>query len=126
MLKFGLIPEFIGRLPVIAALGELKEDALIKILTEPKNAIIKQYQRLFEMEGVKLKVTEGAIKAIAKLALERKLGARGLRSILEDLMLDLMYEIPSQDDIKEVVVSEETIARGEQPLIVYAHQAESA
>ncbi|MCC6933780.1 MAG: ATP-dependent Clp protease ATP-binding subunit ClpX [Deltaproteobacteria bacterium] len=126
LLKFGLIPEFIGRLPVIAALGELKEDALMKILTEPKNAIIKQYQRLFEMEGVRLKVTEGAVEAIAKQALERKLGARGLRSILEDLMLDLMYEIPSQDDIKEVVVSEDTITRGEQPLVVYAHQAESA
>jgi ATP-dependent Clp protease ATP-binding subunit ClpX len=126
LLKFGLIPEFIGRLPVVATLEELDESALVKILIEPKNALIKQYQKLFEMEGVKLKFSEGALTAIAKQALERKLGARGLRSILEEVMLDVMYEIPSQEDIKEVVVSEETISRGEQPLIVYEHQAEIA
>lgn len=126
LLKFGLIPEFIGRLPVIATLEELDEKALIKILTEPKNALVKQFQKLFEMEQVRLKLTDGALKAVAKLALRRKLGARGLRAILEEVMLELMYEIPSQEDIKEVVISEETITRGDQPLVVYEHQAESA
>ena len=126
LLKFGLIPEFIGRLPVLASLQELNEAALMSILTEPKNALAKQYQRLFELENVRLKFTDESLRAIAKQALKRKLGARGLRAILEDVMLDLMYEIPSQRDIKEVVVSEETITRGEQPLIVYEHKAESA
>ncbi len=126
LLKFGLIPEFIGRLPVTATLNELDQDALVRILVEPKNALVKQYQKLLEMEDVRLKFADGALKAIAKLALERKLGARGLRSILEGQMLDLMYDIPSQEDIKEVVISEETVLRGEQPLIVYEHQAESA
>ncbi len=126
LLKFGLIPEFIGRLPVTAVLGELTEDALIQILTEPKNALTKQYQRLLEMEGVRLKFTEESLKAMAKKALSRKLGARGLRSILEETMLELMYDVPSQDDIKEVVISEDTITRGEQPLIVYEHKAETA
>jgi ATP-dependent Clp protease ATP-binding subunit ClpX len=126
LLKFGLIPEFIGRLPVVATLNELDQDALVRILVEPKNALVKQYQRLLEMEDVRLKFTDGALGAIAKLALERKLGARGLRSILESQMLELMYEIPSQEDIKEVVISEETVLRGEQALIVYEHQAESA
>lgn len=126
LLKFGLIPEFVGRLPVIACLDELDEKALIKILVEPKNALAKQYQRLFEMEGVRLKFTDGSLKAIASMALERKMGARGLRAILENVMLDLMYEIPSQSDIKEVVIAEETIVRSEQPLIVYEHQAETA
>ena len=126
LLRFGLIPEFVGRLPVIATLDELDEKALIKILTEPKNALVKQYQRLFELEDVRLKFADGSLKAIASLALERKLGARGLRAILEDVMTELMYEIPSQSDIKEVVVSEDTITRGEQALIVYEHQAETA
>lgn len=126
LLKFGLIPEFIGRLPVIATLEELDEAALIEILTTPKNAIVKQYQKLFEMENVKLKFTEDSLKAVAQQALARKLGARGLRSILEEVMLEVMYDIPSQQDIKEVVVSPETVTRGEQPLIVYEHKAESA
>lgn len=127
LLKFGLIPEFIGRLPVVATLEELNEAALMQILTTPKNAILKQYQRLFEMEGVKLKFQDEAIKSIAKEALRRKLGARGLRAILEDTMLDLMYEVPSQREIKEIVVSEDTITRGEQPIIVYEHtKAETA
>ncbi|HMO17341.1 MAG TPA: ATP-dependent Clp protease ATP-binding subunit ClpX [Oligoflexia bacterium] len=127
LLKFGLIPEFIGRLPVVATLEELDERALIKILSEPKNALVKQYQRLFEMEDVRLKFTDESMKAIASLALERKLGARGLRAILEEVMLELMYDVPSQPDIKEVVISEDTILRGEQPLIVYEHHpAESA
>ncbi len=126
LLKFGLIPEFIGRLPVAASLQELNEHALIQILTEPRNALVKQYQRLFEMENVRLKFTEDSTKAIAKKALQRKLGARGLRSILEEIMLELMYEVPSQHDIKEVIVSEDTINRGEQPLVVYEHKAETA
>ena len=126
LLKFGLIPEFIGRLPVVATLEELDEEALIEILMGPKNALIKQYQRLFEMESVRLKFTEESLRAIAKKALEKKLGARGLRSILEEVMLDVMYDIPSEKDIKEVVISPETIKRGDQPLIVYEHKAESA
>jgi ATP-dependent Clp protease ATP-binding subunit ClpX len=126
LLKFGLIPEFVGRLPVCAVLDELTEEALMQILLEPKNALVKQYGRLFEMEGVRLKFTDEALKAVARKAIHRKLGARGLRSILEDTMLDLMYDIPSQDDIKEVVISEDTIVRGDQPLIVYEHKAESA
>jgi len=126
LLKFGLIPEFIGRLPVVTTLEKLNEEALVKILIEPKNALVKQYQKLFEMEGVQLKITPPALRAIAKKAIERKLGARGLRSILEEIMLDLMYEIPSQDNIKEVVISEETVIRGDQPLVVYEHKAESA
>ena len=127
LLRFGLIPEFVGRLPVVATLEELNESALMQILTTPKNAILKQYQRLFEMEGVKLKFQDEATKAIAKEALRRKLGARGLRAILEETMLDLMYEVPSQREIKEIVVSEDTITKGEQPIVVYEHtKAESA
>lgn len=126
LLKFGLIPEFIGRLPVVATLEELNEAALMAILLEPKNALVKQYQRLFDMEDVRLKFTEDALKAVAKQTLSRKLGARGLRSILEEIMLDVMYEIPSEHDIKEVVISADTVTRREQPLIVYEHKAESA
>lgn len=126
LLKYGLIPEFIGRLPVVATLEELDEDVLVKILVEPKNAIVKQYQRLFEMEDVRVKFTDDALKAVARQALQRKLGARGLRSILEEVMLDVMYEIPSQQDIKEVVISQDTVQRKEQPLIVYEHKAETA
>ncbi len=119
LLKFGLIPEFVGRLPVIATLGELDEAALIQILQEPKNALIKQYQRLFEMENVHLRFTDGALVAIAKEALERKTGARGLRSILENAMLDVMYDIPSQDRVKEVVLNEEVITKGVKPITLY-------
>jgi ATP-dependent Clp protease ATP-binding subunit ClpX len=126
LLKFGLIPEFIGRLPLIATLEDLDHAALIKILTEPKNSIIKQYKKLLEMEGAHLRITDEGLKAIATKALERKSGARGLRAILENVMLDVMFEIPSDPDIKEVVISEDTIAKGEQPLLVYEHQAESA
>jgi endopeptidase Clp ATP-binding regulatory subunit ClpX len=99
LLRFGFIPEFVGRLPVIATLNELREEALVDILTKPKNALVKQYERLFELENVKLKFTEGALRAIAKDAIKRKTGARGLRSILENVMLDVMYEIPSQSNI---------------------------
>jgi ATP-dependent Clp protease ATP-binding subunit ClpX len=125
LLKFGLIPEFVGRLPVVSTLDELDEAALIQILREPKNALVKQYQRLFEMEKVNLKFTDGALVAIAKQALERKTGARGLRSILENSMLDVMYDIPSQDRVKEVVLNEEVISRGAEPIILY-DVAESA
>ncbi|MCB0331618.1 MAG: AAA family ATPase, partial [Bdellovibrionales bacterium] len=126
LLKFGLIPEFIGRLPLIATLEDLDEPALVRILTEPKNALTKQYKRLFELENVQLKITDEALVAIAKKAMERKSGARGLRAILEDLMLDMMFEIPSDPDIKEVVVSEDTVVKNEKPLVVYHQQEKSA
>ena len=119
LLRAGLIPEFIGRLPVIATLHELNEEALVDILTKPKNALVKQYQKLFEMDGVKLKFAQGALHAVARQALKRNAGARGLRAIMEKSMLDIMYEVPSQTDIREVAVSEEVIASGEKPLIVY-------
>ncbi len=123
LLKFGLIPEFIGRLPVIATLNELTEDALVDILTTPKNSLIKQFQKLFEMDGVKLKFTKGALRAVAGKALERESGARGLRAILEEAMLDIMYDVPSKEGIKEVVVNDDTITKGETPLIVYQKEA---
>lgn len=126
LIKFGLIPEFIGRLPVVANLDELDEVALVKILVEPKNALIKQYQKLFELEGVSLRFTNGALIAIAKEALKRKSGARGLRAILENTLLDLMYEIPSQANIRECVISEEVIVNKERPIIIYEREAESA
>ncbi len=119
LLRAGLIPEFIGRLPVIATLHELNEEALVDILTKPKNALVKQYQKLFEMDGVKLKFAQGALHAVAREALKRNAGARGLRAIMEKSMLDIMYEVPSQADIREVAVSEEVIVSGEKPLIVY-------
>jgi ATP-dependent Clp protease ATP-binding subunit ClpX len=126
LLKFGLIPEFIGRLPVLATLHELNEEALVDILTKPKNALVKQYQKLFEMDGVKLKFTKGALVAVAKEALVRQSGARGLRAILEHAMLDIMYDIPSRSGIKEVVVNEDVIIKREAPLIVYQKEAELA
>lgn len=126
LLKFGLIPEFVGRLPVIATLHELDEKALVDILTQPKNAIIKQYSKLFEMEGVVLKFTDGALVAIAREAMKRKSGARGLRAVLENVMLDLMYEIPSQDNVAEVVINEDVIVDGGEPIMVYCKQVEKA
>ena len=126
LLKFGLIPEFIGRVPVIATLDELDDSALIDILTKPKNALVRQYQKLFEFEGVGLRFTDGALRAVARKATERKSGARGLRSILEVAMLDLMYDIPSRDDIEECVVNEEVIQQGNEPLLVFKQEAESA
>jgi len=125
LLKYGLIPEFVGRIPVIATLNELDEEALIQILREPKNALIKQYQRLFDMENVKLKFTDGALVAVAKEALARKTGARGLRSVLENSMLEVMYDIPSQDRVREVVLNEEVITKGNRPIVLY-DVAESA
>jgi ATP-dependent Clp protease ATP-binding subunit ClpX len=126
LLRFGMIPEFIGRLPVVATLDELDEDALISILTEPKNALVKQYQRLFEFEDVRLRFADGALRAVSRQALQRRAGARGLRAILENAMLDLMYEIPSRDDIEEVVVGEEVIEQGADPMLVLKREAESA
>jgi ATP-dependent Clp protease ATP-binding subunit ClpX len=124
LLKFGLIPEFIGRLPVLATLHELNEDALIEILTAPRNSLVKQFQKLFEMDGVRCKFTKGALKAVAKKALIRESGARGLRAILEESMLDIMYDVPSKSGIKEIVVNEDVIRRGDQPLIVYENEKE--
>jgi ATP-dependent Clp protease ATP-binding subunit ClpX len=126
LLKYGLIPEFIGRLPVLVTLHELDEDALVRVLSEPKNAIVRQYTKLFEMENVKLTFSDGALRALARQALCRKSGARGLRSILENVMLDIMFDVPSQKNIREVIVNEEVIANGEQPLVVYEKQAEPA
>ena len=119
LLKYGLIPEFVGRFSVVATLKELDVKALMKVLVEPKNALIKQYQKLFEFEDVKLKFTEGAIRAIAEKAIAQKTGARGLRAVLEDNMLDIMFDLPSQQDITEVVINEEVITNGEEPLFVY-------
>ncbi|MBM4242355.1 MAG: ATP-dependent Clp protease ATP-binding subunit ClpX [Deltaproteobacteria bacterium] len=126
LLKFGLIPEFVGRLPMIATLEELDEAALVRILREPKNALTRQYSKLFEMENVHLKFTDGALTAIAREALKRKSGARGLRAIMENVMLDIMYDIPSQPNIKEVLISEEVITSREQPIILYQKAAETA
>ncbi|MFP6623474.1 MAG: ATP-dependent Clp protease ATP-binding subunit ClpX [Myxococcota bacterium] len=126
LLRFGLIPEFIGRLPVMATLSELNEAALMEILTTPKNALVKQYQKLFEFEDVRLRFTDGALRAVAKEALGRKSGARGLRGILENAMLELMYELPSRDDVEECVVNEDVIEQGADPLIVVKRAAESA
>ncbi len=126
LLKFGFIPEFVGRLPVIATLDDLDETALVSILREPKNALIRQYQKLFEFEGVRLRFTDGALVAIAREALKRRTGARGLRAILESIMLDIMYEMPSQANIKECIVNEETILNKEKPIVLYEKTAESA
>ena len=126
LLKFGLIPEFVGRLPVLATLTDLDEDALVTILSEPKNALVKQYQTLFSLEDADLTFTDDALKAIAKRAIERKTGARGLRSILEDILLDTMFELPSLKNVQEVVVNEDAVSREGEPLIVYADKVEEA
>ena len=122
LLKFGLIPEFVGRLPVIATLEDLDTDALVKILSQPKNALVKQYQKLFEMEGVKLGFTDDALVAIAKKAIDRKTGARGLRSILEGILLDTMFDLPSMDNIDEVVVDKDVIEGRKDPVRVYSNK----
>ncbi len=126
LLKYGLIPEFIGRLPIIATLEELDEDVLVEILKKPRNAISKQYKKLFELENVKLTFTEGAFRGIAKDAIKKKTGARGLRSIMEKVMLDVMYELPSISNVKECVVSEEVILNHEKPILIYEEEAEIA
>lgn len=123
LLKFGMIPEFIGRVPVIAPLQQLDEASLLEILSKPKNALVKQYRQLISMEGVELSFTDGALKAIAQEALARKTGARGLRSILEKCMLDVMYDVPSNDEIGEIVVTEETIREGAAPITVLRDKA---
>src|SRR6056297_3342452 len=125
LLKFGLIPEFVGRLPVVATLTDLDEDALVTILTQPKNALIKQYQRLFEMENVELEFTEEALREIARKAIERKTGARGLRSILEDILLETMFELPGLEGVRQVVVNDEVIGGQGKPLYIYSEQAEA-
>ena len=122
LVKFGLIPELVGRLPVIATLNELDEEALIQILLEPKNALIKQYAKLLQMEGAELEIRPAALQAIAKKALVRKTGARGLRSILEHALLDVMYELPSQQNVAKVVIDENTITNGATPLLIYHEQ----
>jgi ATP-dependent Clp protease ATP-binding subunit ClpX len=126
LMKFGLIPEFIGRLPVVAPLQELDEDALVKILTEPKNALVKQYKRLLELDGVGLDFTDDALRAVAEKAKAQRSGARGLRSILERAMLDVMYEIPSVENIAEVIVNEECIAEEKSPVVVYRNEEKEA
>ena len=118
-MQYGLIPEFVGRLPVIATLEELDVEALVQILTEPKNALTKQYSKLFEMEGVEVDFREDGLRAIAEKAMERKTGARGLRSILEGVLLDSMYNIPSQNDVVKVVIDESVIRGDSEPLLVY-------
>ena len=118
LLRFGMIPEFIGRLPVVVALDALDEDALVRILVEPKNALVKQYQKFFEMDGVELEFTEEALRAIARKAMEHKTGARGLRSIIETLLLDVMYELPSRDDVQKCIIDEGSVERGEPPTLV--------
>ena len=122
LVKFGLIPEFVGRLPVVATLQELDEEALIRILIEPKNALVKQYQKLFGMEGVELEIRPAALHAVARKAIGRKTGARGLRSILEAALLDIMYDLPGLEGVEKVVVDEGTIEDGAQPLLIYADQ----
>ena len=118
LLRFGLIPEFVGRLPVVVTLDQLDESALIQILTEPKNALVKQYNKLFEIDGVLLEFEQGALEHIAKKAIERKTGARGLRGIIEGLMMDTMYEIPSRDNIEKVIITNETVLNGTEPTII--------
>src|SRR5450830_142525 len=126
LIKFGLIPELVGRLPVVATLAELTEDALIQILVEPKNALIKQYSKLLEMEGAELEIRPAAMHAIARKALARKTGARGLRSILEHALLDVMYELPNQQNVVKVVIDENTITNGAKPLLIYSETAKAS
>ncbi|MGI6204515.1 MAG: ATP-dependent Clp protease ATP-binding subunit ClpX [Anaerovoracaceae bacterium] len=127
LLKFGLIPEFIGRLPSVVTLSELDEDALSKILTEPKNALVKQYKKLFELDGVELDIEPGAIRAIAEKAIKLNTGARGLRGIMEKLMTDVMYEIPSRDDVEKCVITEKTVTEGSEPeLVLRKRESEEA
>ena len=126
LIKFGLIPEFLGRLPVVATLDELGEETLIRILSEPKNALVKQFKKLFELEGVNLRFTDSALSGIAKEALKRKSGARGLRAILETCMLDIMYEIPSVENVKECVISEDVVLNKEDPILLYEQSKKQA
>ncbi|MEQ8699825.1 MAG: ATP-dependent Clp protease ATP-binding subunit ClpX, partial [Bauldia litoralis] len=124
LLKFGLIPEFVGRLPVIATLEDLDEAALMKILTEPKNALVKQYQRLFEMEGASLSFTDDALSAISQKAIARKTGARGLRSIMENILLDSMFDLPGHEGVEEVAINREVVEGRAHPLLIYSDRRE--
>jgi ATP-dependent Clp protease ATP-binding subunit ClpX len=124
LLKFGLIPEFVGRLPVLATLSDLDEDALVEILSQPRNALVKQYQRLFEMEGVQLDFTEEALRSVAQKAIARKTGARGLRSIMESILLDSMYELPGLEGVEEIVINGEVVEGNAKPLHIYADRRE--
>jgi ATP-dependent Clp protease ATP-binding subunit ClpX len=126
LIKFGMIPEFVGRMPVISTLHELDENALITILTEPKNALVKQYQALLKLEGVDLTFTKDALKAIAEEAMKRKSGARGLRSIMEGIMLDIMYDIPDMEGVKECIISQDVVLKGKPPIIVYERKSSQA
>ncbi|NLI32849.1 MAG: ATP-dependent Clp protease ATP-binding subunit ClpX [Deltaproteobacteria bacterium] len=126
LIKFGMIPEFVGRLPVIATLRELTEDELVRILTEPKNALVKQYKKLFELEDVRLRFTEGVLRAIAKEAIRRKSGARGLRSIMENIMLDIMYDLPSHPEIQECIINEDVLVKQVSPLLLYRSQSQES
>ena len=126
LLKYGLIPEFVGRFSAVATLKELTVEAMIQVLTEPKNALIKQYKKLFEFENAKLKFTDGAVKAIAEKATVRKTGARGLRAVLEETMLDIMFDLPSKEDVEEVVINEEVVLKGEKPMLVYAKKKQAS
>ena len=125
MVKYGIIPELIGRLPVIATLDELDEKILIQILKEPKNALIKQYLKLFKMDNAELEFREDALQVIARKALERKTGARGLRSILENVLLDIMYELPSMQNVSKVVIEAATINKGAKPLVIYKREKDN-
>ena len=126
LLKYGLIPEFVGRFSSVATLKELTVDAMVQVMTEPKNALVKQYKKLFEFENVKLKFTEAAVKAIAEKATKRKTGARGLRAVLEETMLEIMFDLPSQPDIEEVVINEEVVLKGEKPMLVYENKKQAS
>ena len=126
LIKFGMIPEFVGRLPVIATLSELTEDELVSILTEPRNALVKQYKKLFELEDVRLRFTEGSLRSIAKEAIRRKSGARGLRSIMENIMLDIMYDLPSHPEIQECIINEDVIVKKGEPLLLYRSQTQES
>jgi ATP-dependent Clp protease ATP-binding subunit ClpX len=126
LVKYGLIPEFVGRLPVVATLEELDEEALVKILVEPKNALVKQYRALFEMEGADLEIRDDALSAIARKAMARKTGARGLRTILEGVLLNSMYDLPSLDNVSKVVVDETVIEGEAEPFILYENQQQAA
>jgi ATP-dependent Clp protease ATP-binding subunit ClpX len=122
LLRFGMIPEFVGRLPVIATLSELTEDELVSILTEPKNALVKQYKKLFELENVRLRFNDGVLRSISKEAIRRKSGARGLRSIMENIMLDIMYDLPSHPEIQECIINEDVLTKSAQPLLLFRGQ----
>jgi ATP-dependent Clp protease ATP-binding subunit ClpX len=126
LIKYGMIPEFLGRLPVIATLHELNEESLIRILKEPKNALIKQYQKLFEMEGANLRFTDSALSAVSREAIKRKSGARGLRAIMESCMLDIMYELPSLENVKECVISEDVVLNKEDPILLFEQTKKQA